>query len=319
MKNWDRLVDAYMEQYAARGLAQTTVQSVRRELDRLGCWLKNRRPRPKLEEVNADHITAYMRSRMACKAKATVASAMSTIRGFGEFLVQQGTWRSSPLRWMRGPKLDPRARIPRRINGSTLKQVLEAAASSRQAYHRHMWVAMITLMYGTGLRRGELNRLNVEHWSAADHTLRVDGRKTGQERQVVVPELAVRCVEHYLPQRHNHLEAVGVTGESALFVNKDGGRLSGIAMANAVKRLAKRCGVDNVTPHQFRHTCASDLLEGGVHLPEVQRLLGHQSIATTVRYLHIADPQRHAAVAKHPINEILGGPTQPVPQSGGEA
>jgi integrase len=57
--------------------------------------------------------------------------------------------------------------------------------------------------------------------------------------------------------------------------------------------------------HQFRHTCASDLLAAGVPVPEVQRTLGHASIATTMRYLHIADPERHRAVQKHPVNDWL--------------
>jgi site-specific recombinase XerD len=59
--------------------------------------------------------------------------------------------------------------------------------------------------------------------------------------------------------------------------------------------------------HQFRHSCASDLLEAGVSLAEVQRILGHQVISTTVRYTHIADPQRSAAIALHPINDWLSG------------
>lgn len=57
--------------------------------------------------------------------------------------------------------------------------------------------------------------------------------------------------------------------------------------------------------HQFRHTCASDPLEAGVRLPDVQQLLGHQTVSTTMRYLHVADPQLHQAVKVHPLNEIL--------------
>ena len=69
--------------------------------------------------------------------------------------------------------------------------------------------------------------------------------------------------------------------------------------------MARHAGVSLHSLHQFRHTCASDLLEAGVRLPEVQRILGHQGIATTVRYVHIADPQRRAAMARHPINDWL--------------
>jgi site-specific recombinase XerD len=273
----------------------------------LGCWLKNRRPRPKLEEVGSDLLIDYIRSRTAYRAKATVAGVMSAMRGLGQFLVDRGVWASNPLRWMKGPKLSMYSRVPRRLGSNALQQLWEQAAVVRQNYHRYLWVAALSLLYGTGIRRGELSRLNVSDWSAQDGTLKIDGRKTGQQRQVAVPELTARCLETYLPRRQNHLESLGVTSESALLVDKDGGRLSGGSISRAVKRLAKRAGLE-VAPslHQFRHSCASDLLETGVRLPQVQRLLGHQTISTTVRYLQIADPKRHEAVALHPINQMLG-------------
>jgi site-specific recombinase XerD len=90
-----------------------------------------------------------------------------------------------------------------------------------------------------------------------------------------------------------------------LLVNRDGARLSGASISTGIHRLARRCGVELHSVHQFRHSCASDLLEEGVRLPEVQRILGHQAIATTVRYVHIADPQRREAMARHPINDWL--------------
>lgn len=115
MRNWDRLLDLYMEQYAARGIIAATVANVRRELERLGCWLKNRRPRPSVEEVGSDLLVDYLRSRASWRSKATLSGAMSKIRGFGEFLVLQGTWLSNPLRWMKGPKLRMYDKVPRRL------------------------------------------------------------------------------------------------------------------------------------------------------------------------------------------------------------
>jgi len=308
MRNWDRLVEEYLDEYAARGIASETVISVRRRLDDLGCWLKNRRPRPKLEAVGSDLLIAYIRARMAYRAKATVAGLMSVLRGFGNFLVRRGIWGENPLRWMKGPKLGVYNQVARRLSSSTLQRLWEKAATGRQGYHRYLWIVALSLLYGTGLRRGELVRLNVSDWSSEDGTLKIDGRKTGRERQVAVPELTWRCLETYLPRRQNHLEALASRSEPALLIDKDGGRLSGHALSLALKRLAARAGLEGATLHQFRHSCASDLLEKGVRLPEVQRLLGHQTISTTMRYLHIADPQRHEAVSRHPINQMLNIP-----------
>jgi len=101
------------------------------------------------------------------------------------------------------------------------------------------------------------------------------------------------------------LEQVGLIHETALLVSRYGRPLSGSAISNGVHDLAKAAQVPIHSVHQFRHSCASDLLEAGVHLAEVQRILGHAIISTTVRYVHIADPQRRAAIALHPINDWL--------------
>jgi site-specific recombinase XerD len=306
VRRWDRLLDQYLEEYAASGRAAGTQLGVRQELERCGSWLKRRRPRPALEEVGSDLLIAYVRARSAFHAKSTLSGVMSKLRGWGEFLTRQGVWSSNPLRWMRGPRLDPRSPLPRRISRSALSEIWEAAAVSHSGYHRALWVALLGMFYGTGARRGEVERLDVSHWDRDEGLLRIDGRKTGCERRVPVPPLVWRCLEAYLPQRQNLLESVGRTDERALFVNKWGLRLTGRAISSGLQGVARRCGHERVTMHQFRHTCASDLLEDGVHLAALQQLLGHATIQTTMRYLHIADPQLHAGVSRHPINDMLG-------------
>lgn len=305
MKTTDALVEQYMEEYRARGLAPETVAHVTRELTRLATWLKQRRPRIRLDAVNTDVLIRYIRHRTVFRAKATVGTTVWVLRSFGEFLVREGVWAQNPLRWIRGPKLRADARVPRRINAAAMQRLLSGAAVGRQSYHRRLWLAIIALLYGTGIRRGELIRANVADWQPEAGLLRVDGRKTGRQRHVPVPPLAAQCLEAYLVQRHNHLERLGGVDEPALFINQVGHRLREHALSCGVQRLARRCGLGRVTLHQFRHSCASDLLEGGVQLPAVQQLLGHQTITTTVRYLHIADPHRRAAVRLHPINDML--------------
>jgi site-specific recombinase XerD len=305
MRRWDRLVEEYVEGCRARGLAEGSLERIQGELDRWGTWLKRRRPRPRLEEIDSQLIIAYVRSRTAFRAKPTVAGAVSTMRGMGEFLVWRGVWSSNPLRWLRGPKLDPRARVPRRIGLEQMEQLWAAAARQRGSYHRHLWTAVLSVLYGTGLRRGELERLDLSSWDREEGTLVVDGRKTGWMRRVPVPDLAERCLESYLPQRQLQLERTCRWGEAALFVSHLGERLSGAAVSRGVSRLARQAGLEGVTLHAFRHSCASDLLEAGVRVPEVQQLLGHRAVITTVRYLEIADRQRHAAMALHPINDLL--------------
>jgi integrase/recombinase XerD len=298
-------MDQYMTEYAARGLTAGTVERVRSELERWGNWLKRRRRRVQLEDVGTELIVRYIQGRTAFRSKSTVSSAMSVLRGMGDFLVREGYWTSNPLRWMRGPKRDWRCHLPRRISRGRLRRLWESAGTDRKGYHRSLWLAVLGLLYGTGLRRGELERLDVSDWHGEEGTVRCDGRKTGRPREVAVPELSWRCVEAYLVARHNHLERLGMLEEKALLVSKLGGRLTGTAISCGIRRLTERAGVGKITLHQFRHTCASDLIADGIRLPEVQRILGHATIDTTMRYLQVADPERHEAVRRHPINEIL--------------
>jgi integrase/recombinase XerC len=267
--------------------------------------MRRQQPRIQLERVDTDLLVSYVRSLKSFRSKSSVSNALSVMRGMGEYLVREGVWPSNPLRWMKGPKVTPYSRLPKRIDQSQMQDMWRQAATSRIAYHQHLRVTVLALLYGTGLRRGELARLDVSSWDRDEGVLRVDGRKTGRERSVPVPELTFRCVEAFLPKRHNQLERSGFIEEPALLVNRDGKRLSANSISKMVHDIAERSGVPLHSVHQFRHSCASDLLEAGTSLPEVQRILGHQGITSTVRYVHIADPQRRAAMLLHPINEWL--------------
>lgn len=312
MRRWERLVDAYVEEYRARGVSQQSVAYTQARLDRWGRWLKRRRPRIAIEHIDAELLTRYLASCSSFRAKATVYATLSTMRGFGDYLVRQGLWKLNPLRWMKGPKVTPYCRLPKRMDRAHMEAMWREAANRHGTYSSHLWVTILALLYGTGLRRGELERLNLDAFEGAEGTMRIDGRKTGRERCVPLPEMVLRCLEAYLPLRHNQLEEAGACGESALLVSRNGKRLSAAAISNGIHAIAQRAQVPLHSLHQFRHSCASDLLEAGVHLAEVQRILGHCGIATTVRYVHIADPQRRAAMILHPLNNWLAQAQQRV-------
>jgi len=303
MRRWDRLVDGYIEEYRARGINAATVAHTAAALDRWGRWLKQRRPRVSIEEIDADLITRYIASCSTFRAKATISGTLSTMRCFGDYLVRQGLWAVSPLRWMRGPKIIPR--LPKRIDREHMQALWREAGNRRGECSAHLWVTVLALLYGSGLRRGELERLDLECFDRTEGTLRIDGRKTGRERCVPLPPMVLECLEAYLPRRHNVLERHRAFGERALLISRRGTRLSAQTISNTIHRIARGAGVPVTSLHQFRHTCASDLLEAGVHLADVQRVLGHSVIATTVRYVHVADPQRREAMRLHPINDWL--------------
>src|SRR5262245_24005037 len=128
MRRWDRLQDSYMGEYRARGLSALTVTYTESRLDRWGRWLKSRRPRLAIEDIDADTITRYIAARASFRAKSTVYGMLSTMRGFGDYLVRQGLWRVNPLRWMKGPKVTPYSRLPKRIDQQHMDALWRAAS-----------------------------------------------------------------------------------------------------------------------------------------------------------------------------------------------
>lgn len=316
MREWDQLVENHIRVCTTRGLSESAVLGRRRELERWGNWLKRRRPKPKVDQINAELILEYIQSRTAFHSKASVCGVMSHMRCMGEFLTQEGYWRQNPLRWIRSPKIDPRQRLPRRITQDHLRKLLKEASEISSTYRRALALTVLVLLYGTGIRRGELERLNAIDWDPKDLTLKIDSQKVGLERRLPIPSSIAPYLEAYLPLRQNRLIELGISEEPALFVGHRGQCLDGEAISALVHRLVKKADIPLLTIHQFRHTCASDLLEEGLGLAEVQRVLGHACIATTVRYTHIADPVRRKAAELHPINSILKS-LSPEPQQGG--
>ena len=126
---------------------------------------------------------------------------------------------------MKGPKVTPYSRC----RSGSIKHIWKrcgARPRNAAAIQRPSWVTVLAPLYGTGLRRGELERLNMDAFDRGAGTLRIDGRKSGQERCVPLPEMVLRCLEAY-SQRHNQLERFGRLGEEALLVSRGGVRLTG--------------------------------------------------------------------------------------------
>ena len=148
MRRWDVLVDRYIQTCESRGLTQGTVKSRASELSRFGQWLKKRRPRPRLDQVDSDLVVRYISDRSAFRSRSTVSSVFSHLRGMGEFLVQESVWPQNPLRWIRGPKIDHWRRLPKRIDQEHLKALWDAAQGRRQEHARYQAVCVLAILYG---------------------------------------------------------------------------------------------------------------------------------------------------------------------------
>jgi site-specific recombinase XerD len=134
MRRWDRLQDLYMEEYRARKVIALTISYTESRLDRWWRWLKKGRPRVLIEHIDAETITRYIEACASFRSKSTVYGMLSTMRGFGDYLVRKGLWKINPLRWMKGPKITPSSRLPTRIDQDHMEALWRAAAHRRGEY-----------------------------------------------------------------------------------------------------------------------------------------------------------------------------------------
>lgn len=182
--------------------------------------------------------------------------------------------------------------VPRK--GSVLARVKPARSSSRE-YRALRNLALVDLLFATGVRVGEASSLDVEDFLVTELVFRVQGKGGRGRLAYVVDEQTV------LIQRQ-HLEArlLLVTKSPALFLNAAGERLSTQGMANIIAQFRRDAGiVRHVTPHMLRHTVATLLLRNGMDIRVVQEFLGHASIATTQRYTHVVKEHLIGELRKH--------------------
>ena len=237
-------------------------------------------------------------------SKSASLGVYSVLRNMGDYLVEESVWYQNPMRWISGPKINNTRKIPRNYHRSDLKKIFEESFNGHFRYFRLLYPAIISLFYSTGIRKSELLSLNIDDWDSSKSILKVYGSKSGKDRIVPVPEVAWSCLQNYILERNNLILKLGLN-QKALFVNRRGSRVNGTQLLVQFKRIAKRANVEKATIHMFRHSCATGLIEEGVPLPQVQKILGHASPQTTNRYLSVSGPERKKAMKRHPITNIL--------------
>ena len=201
------------------------------------------------------------------------------MRTFYRYLVREKHVKANPVLDIRPPKAGKR--LPANIDADRMARLLDIQGTSPIVARDR---AMLELLYSSGLRLAELTDLNLSCVDAADATVRVTG-KGNKDRIVPVGRQALTALADWLKKRH-----VFATdpGERAMFLSRNGTRLSKRSVQARVVYWAKRQGLDtHVHPHMFRHSFASHLLESSNDLRAVQELLGHANISTTQVYTHL--------------------------------
>ena len=229
-------------------------------------------------------------------AKASIARKLSAIRSFCRYLLREGMMSTNPIADTSSPKLDKR--LPSFLTTAEITRLLEAPDSATPQGRRDR--AFMELLYASGLRVSELVSLTLEQVDLGTREIRVLG-KGSKERMVLMGKPAARAITAYLDEgRH---ELLGNKRNSALFLNRYGGRLTERSVQSILQEYANIAGIGKrVHPHMLRHTFATHLLDGGADLRVVQELLGHASLSSTQIYTHVSKSQaRKVYLSAHPM------------------
>ncbi len=232
-------------------------------------------------DLSRSHVRAYLAQLQKDEglARSSLLRRISALRSFARHLRETGALKTDPFLNVPMPKKE--SRLPKFLTETEMGSLLGASAPAGAPTLRARDRAVLELLYSSGLRRSEVSSLNVADVDFMSGTVRVFG-KGSRERIVPVGGEALKCLRDYLKSRG------AAPAGAPLFLNARKDRLSDQGVAWLLKRWVRAAGLKPVTPHVFRHSFATHLLDKGCDLRSVQEMLGHKNLATTQIYTHLS-------------------------------
>ena len=258
-------------------------------------WLDERN----VEEVNHNLIREYLLYIQQFNySKTTTARKIASLRTFYRFLYREKIIESNPALGIHAPKKGKP--LPEFLTEKEIEQIFNGMKLDTPAGYRNR--AILELLYATGMRISELSNLNFENLNLDENEIKVFG-KGSKERIVLVSSRAKQFLESYIKNaRYLIFNQSKTEAESPVFINKTGYRLQPQTVRQVIRDVVEKIELPKqVTPHVFRHSFATKLLENGADLRIVQELLGHSSISNTQIYTHVSmERLKHSYETSHP-------------------
>ena len=245
-----------------------------------------------LAALGCDELTGYLASCSEFLSKRSQARLLSSLTSFFDYLVKEGERKDNPCDKVDAPKLG--RYLPVVLSVEEVDAIIESVDTSTPSGARDR--AILEILYGCGLRVSEASSLRISHVFIKEGFVRVVG-KGNKERLVPMGESASEAFAAWLAVRP---EPFGPRYSDLAFLNRFGKQLSRVSIFKMIKKQALLAGVTkDISPHTFRHSFATHLVENGADLRAVQEMLGHESILTTEIYTHIDTATWQAAILEH--------------------
>lgn len=224
----------------------------------------------------------------------TQARLLSGIKTFFTFLQIEYEWQNNPAELIESPRLA--RKIPSVLSIHEIDQLIQAIDLSSAQGMRNK--AILELLYGCGLRVSELCNLKISNLFLDVEFIKVEG-KGNKERLIPIGQQAIKYLKIYLEEIRIH-QVIKPVHEDFVFLGRRGNPLSRVMIFIIIKDLANKIGlIKEISPHTFRHSFASHLVEGGADLRAIQDMLGHESITTTEIYTHIDKDYLHSIITQY--------------------
>lgn len=263
-----------------RSLSPKTVEAYLHDIEKLSDFLGGRK---KLEDVKLEDLQDFLASLYDDKISArSQARIISGLKSFYKFMLFDHKITHDPTELLDAPKIG--RHLPEVLSIPEIEAILNGIDLSKPEGHRNK--AIIEVMYGCGLRVSEVVNLRISNLYFRDNYIRIIG-KGDKERLVPIGQTAQNAILLYMEGVREHIK-IKKGEEDFVFLNRRGARLTREMIFMMIKQAAEAAGITKtISPHTFRHSFATHLVEGGADLRAVQEMLGHESITTTEIYTHL--------------------------------
>jgi len=283
-KSWEMDVRDFVNYLKLeRSLSANSIEAYLRDIQKLAQYVELSKPGLRAEEVTYKHLQGFVKylNELGMSAHSQ-ARIISGVKGFFKFLLFEERIEKDPTALLEGPRLG--RKLPDTLDYPEIVRLLDAIDLSGSEGGRNR--AMLEILYSSGLRVSELVELKRANVYFDLGFLRVVG-KGNKERLVPIGRDAMKFLRIYLEELRVHVP-VQKGFEGYVFLNKAGRKISRVSVFLIIKGLASKIGLrKSISPHTFRHSFATHLIEGGADLRAVQEMLGHESITTTEIYTHL--------------------------------